>query len=136
MPVWTARTWFEQLFADKYPSAFTVNGFSTCDHRDRDRELMASPASGNGWWVRLPNILRRPIDFADPPQLGIVDQFTADHVFAIDEDDRFVLRGDLGERRLSSRSRPWVSMWLKSAWSVIMTASTDPVSAPDWAPVR
>lgn len=66
MPVWTARTWFEQLFADKYPSAFTVNGFSTCDHRDRDRELMASPASGNGWWVRLPNILRRPIDFAEP----------------------------------------------------------------------
>src|SRR5262252_1880781 len=70
------------------------------DYRYRDRRLMASPASGNSRWVRLPNILRRPIDFADPPQIGIVDQFTADHVFAIDEDDRFVLRGNLGKRRL------------------------------------
>lgn len=70
----------------------------------------------------IPHILRRPIDFADPPDPRIVDQFTADHVFAIDEDDRFVLRGDLGKRRLcwcmrrsSRRSRPWASMWLKSA---------------------
>ena len=60
---------------------------------------MASPASGNSGRVRLPDILRRPIDLADPPQLGIMDQFTADHVFAIYEDDGFVLRGNLGKRR-------------------------------------
>ena len=38
-------------------------------------------------------------------------------------------------RRSPRRSRPCVSMWLKSAWSVIMTASTDRTSVPDWAPV-
>ena len=50
--------------------------------------------------VRLSDILGGPIDLSDPSELGIVGQFTPDHVLAIDEENRLVPGSDLSKGRL------------------------------------
>lgn len=58
------------------------------------------PTSGDGRRVRFPDILRRPVDLADPSMFGIVNQLTPNHIVAVDEDDGLVFRCDLDKRRV------------------------------------
>ena len=74
----------------RYCPCFGVNGFVSWD---------SSATNGDGGQVQT---ARHPAsteyNLADPPLLGIVNQFAADHVVTVDEDDCLVFRRDLGKR--------------------------------------